>query len=250
MSYDHGRFVWFELITADADKAKAFYGELFGWKTEAVEMPGGMKYPLVKLGDNPIAGFAPPPKAGIPPHWVSYVSVADVDAAAKKVLAAGGKALMEAFDVPGVGRMQPVTDAEGAALFLFKAAEGDHPAAEGVGAFHWNELWAADAKAAVAFYEKAFGYTHDEMKMPNGTYYLLKSGDKVRGGVMTAPPTGAPPHWTQYITVDDVDAALARAKRGGGKQVGEVMEVEGVGRFGFVQDTVGAVIGIIKPAAR
>jgi len=249
MAHDHGRFVWFELITAQADEAKSFYPEVFGWKVEPMEMSGGITYPLIKVGDAPTGGFAPPPKKGIPPHWVSYVSVADVDATAKKVIANGGKSLMDAFDVPGVGRMQPVADPEGAAFFLFKTADGDPAAAEGPGSFHWNELWSSDPEAAVKFYEKVLGYTSETMEMPSGSYYVLKSGDQKRGGVMASPTKDVPSHWGQYVTVDDCDATLERAKRSGGKAVGDMMQVEGVGQFGHLQDKQGAVIGFIKPAA-
>lgn len=250
MAHDHGRFVWFELITAKAEKAKAFYPEVFGWKVEPMEMPGGITYPLLKVGDAATGGFAPPPKDGIPPHWVSYVSVADVDATAKKVIANGGKSLMDAFDVPGVGRMQPVADAEGAAFFLFKSADGDPTPAEGPGSFHWNELWSKDPEAAVKFYEKVLGYSSEKMEMPNGAYYVLKNGDQARGGVMASPTKDAPPHWGQYVTVADCDATLERAKRSGGKAIGELMDVDGVGRFGHLEDNQGAVIGFITPAQK
>ena len=56
------------------------------------------------------------PQGEVPTTWVSYVSVADVDETAKKVVAACGRTHMDAFDVPGVGRMQPVSDAQGGML--------------------------------------------------------------------------------------------------------------------------------------
>jgi len=248
MDYDYGRFVWFELLTTEVDKAQAFYGEVAGWKSTTMEMPGGMKYPMILQGETPIGGFVPPPRPDVPPHWVSYVSVEDVNATAKRIDELGGKALMDAFDAPGVGRMQPVADPQGAAVFLFHAADGDKPAAEGAGAFHWNELATSDVDAAVAFYTKIFGYTAEPMEMPNGTYVVLKDGETPRGGVMAAPDGSGDPHWQQYIAVDDCDAAVGRAERNGGKVVMPAIDVEGVGRFAHVADTVGGVIGLIKPA--
>ena len=80
MSYDYGRFNWFELVTGDQAPARAFYPELFGWKLEPMDMPGGQSYPLLKAGGVPFGGLRDLPKPGLPPHWLSYVSVADVEA--------------------------------------------------------------------------------------------------------------------------------------------------------------------------
>ena len=55
--------------------------------------------------------------------------------------------------------------------------------------------------------------------------------------------------WLQYITVDDCEAALERAKRNGGEVVSEVMEVEGIGRFAHIRDPLGAYVAVIAPAA-
>lgn len=249
MGYDHGRFVWHEIITKDAEQAKAFYTELLGWKVEEIDM-GEFVYPMLKAGEAPVCGVAPPPMEGVPTHWVSYLSVEDVDAAAKKVVANGGEALMDAMDIPTVGRMQPVKDPSGGAFFLFKSASEDGEAATGPGTFHWNELATDDPEAAVAFYEKTFGYTHETMEMPDGTYFVLKNGDTMRAGVMKNPVPNAPTHWTRYVAVDDCDAAVKRATSSGGKLLGEVMDVPGVGRFAHVQDPGGAALGVIKPVER
>ena len=247
MAYDEGRFVWFELMSNDKEGAQRFYGEVLPWKFEEIDMGGGNHYPMIKVGDQGVAGFAPLPKEGVPAHWASYVSVESVDEAAKKVVEAGGKTLMDAIDVPTVGRMQPVTDSEGAAFLLFSGANGDNDAVQGNGSFHWNELWAKDPEKVAAFYEKVLGYTHDVMPMPNGPYYVFKNGDKMRAGMMKSPIEGAPSFWLQYVQVDDCDAAVKRAVQNGGELQGEIMEVPGVGKFGIVKDTVGATLGYITP---
>jgi predicted enzyme related to lactoylglutathione lyase len=58
-----------------------------------------------------------------------------------------------------------------------------------------------------------------------------------------------PTMWLQYITVDDCDAALARAKQNGATVVAEPVDAEGVGRFGILRDPIGGMIGVIKPAS-
>ncbi len=246
MSYDHGRFVWFELHTKDPDRATSFYPETLPWRIGQMPMQDGSHYTMIQAGETPIAGVLKP-DADVPTAWVSYVSVDDVDAAAKRVVTAGGATHMDAFDIPGVGRMQGVSDSQGGMFCLFKAETGDNPAAEGPGSVHWNELWTSDPKASLAFYENVLGYTHDEMEMPNGTYYVFKDGDQMRGGMLQAPSSDIPTMWLQYIAVDDCDATLARAKQNGASVIAEPVDAEGVGRFAILRDPVGGMIGVIKP---
>lgn len=250
MSNTNTRFVWFEYLSDEAAAARRFYGEVLPWTVEEMEMGGDAPYPMIKVGDAGIGGFAPLPRPGVEPHWVGYLAVDDVDAAAKKVVAGGGKALMDAFDVPTVGRMQPVADPEGGALFLFKGAGDDAPAAEGPGSFHWNELWADDPEALAAFYQKALGLGGESMQMPEGPYCMLTAGGAPIAGILGKPAAGVPTHWMPYVAVDDADAAVKRAVSGGGEQIGDMHDVQGVGRFGIVKDPQGATLGLIKPAAK
>lgn len=250
MALDIGRFVWFELVSDSSDTASRFYTEVLPWKTASFELGSGDSYPMINLGEVGIGGFAPLPKKDLPAHWVAYLSVADVDAAAEKVIAAGGESLMDAFDIPGVGRAQQVADPEGGAFILFTSKEGDGDAPSGPGSFHWNELHAEDPATLAKFYEKVFDYSVESMDMPNGKYYVLKSGERPRGGVMKRAQEGAPTHWLPYVEVADADEAVARATRQGGDLLGEITEVPGVGRFGVVRDPLGAALGLIKPAAQ
>lgn len=247
MSYDYGRFVWFELLTKDIDRAKSFYLETLPWKVAPMTMQDGSTYHVLTAGDAGFGGLMTP-QGDVPTAWVSYISVADVDATAKKIKKAGGTLHMDAFDVPGVGRMQPVSDPQGGMFCLFHGATEDPAPATGLGSIHWNELFTQDPKASIAFYERALGYTHDAMQMPNGTYYVLKNGEQMRGGIFEAPSSDIPTMWLQYVTVDDCDAALRRATKNGGTIVTEPMDAEGVGRFGIFRDPLGAAMGVIKPA--
>ena len=247
MKHDYGRFVWFERVAEEGAQGAAFYGEVFGWGRQEMTMGDGAAYEMIKHGDAPVGGYVTPKRPGLPAHWASYVSVPDVDAAAKKVEAAGGSCLMEAFDAKGVGRIQPVEDAQGAVFLLFHAEDGDVDATTGPGSFHWNELWAAEASRAVGFYTEVLGYEVETMEMPNGRYHVLKNGDTPRAGIMTRPDAQIPPHWVQYVEVEDADAAVARAKTHGGEALGPLIDVDSVGRFGLIRDPAGATIGVIKP---
>src|SRR5262249_48332322 len=91
-----GKFVWFELETNQTKKAQAFYGELFGWKVLPFTM-GPETYEMIQAGATPdtmIGGYARGRGADAPSAWTCYVSVPDVDAAAKTAAANGAKVLI------------------------------------------------------------------------------------------------------------------------------------------------------------
>lgn len=112
-----GAFSWCELMTTDPASATEFYGTLFGWKVEAMNM--GMPYHVIKVGEagiGGIMGMAPGAPASMPPVWVPYVTVADVDALVKKVASLGGKVHVPPTDIPTVGRFAVIADPQGATL--------------------------------------------------------------------------------------------------------------------------------------
>ena len=116
-----GEFCWNELLTSDEAGATKFYSAVFGWQT--ADFPGAdMKYTLWKNQGKGVGGLMKRPMDSIPPHWLGYVTVADVDATAKKVGEAGGKVMMPPFDVPTVGRIAVFQDPQG-------ACAGHHPTA-------------------------------------------------------------------------------------------------------------------------
>ena len=114
----HGAFSWNELMTTDIDGAKKFYTAMFNWQLE--DMNDGMPYTLAKINGQESAGMmAMPPEAGeMPPMWGGYVTVDDVEASAKQAEELGGKILMEARDIPNVGRFCVISDPQGATLTI------------------------------------------------------------------------------------------------------------------------------------
>ncbi len=60
--------------------------------------------------------------------------------------------------------------------------------------------------------------------------------------------SGAPPHWLPYVFVDDVDAAVARARRLGAKIPMSPEDIPGIGRYAVLEDPTGAALAIMKPA--
>ena len=244
-----GRFVWHDLMTSDKKAAIAFYTELFGWKTRDVDMGPAGPYTMIKAGDTDIGGIVSFDKMAS--HWLGYCSVKDVDAAAKRADALGGKVVAQPSDIPNVGRFAVIGDPQGAYLSPFKGTQ-DSPEPEGkpaLGTFCWNELVTSDPAAALSFYKDIFGWTHEEMSMgPMGTYNVLKRGDKQAAGIMKQPMPEAPTAWVHYVAVDDVDKSAKRAEALKGKILAPPTDIPNIGRFAIAQDPTGAVIALFKGA--
>lgn len=112
---------WVELATRDLGRAEAFYRGLFGWQT--ADFPDSpTPYRLYSNGDGMLGGLmAMDDEWGdMPAHWSIYVQVEDVDAAAARAQAAGGKLCFPSFDVPGVGRIARINDPSGAGFYVIK----------------------------------------------------------------------------------------------------------------------------------
>lgn len=120
---DHGRFIWYELITPDMAGAKRFYGDLLGWTAQDMPpMPDSEPYALLSASGVPVAGMmnlgAPMKAQGMPPNWTGYVCVDDCDAAAAKATALGGAVRNPPMDIPGIGRFAIVADPAGAVFAI------------------------------------------------------------------------------------------------------------------------------------
>ena len=115
----HGAFSWNELMTSDVASAKAFYGELFGWKMRDEQMPE-LTYTLLKIGDQEVGGMMAIPAnvQGAPPAWGTYVTVDDVDRQVIRAEQLGGKVILPPRDIPNVGRFTVISDPQGAMLTM------------------------------------------------------------------------------------------------------------------------------------
>jgi len=234
MSDKHGAFVWYELMTTDTKAAEAFYDDVVGWTSVDSGMPDA-NYTLFKTNDLRVAGLMTMPESAltmnIPPAWLGYVGVDDVDAAAKKLAKLGGTVHRQPEDIPGVGRFAVVADPHGAVFALFKG-DGEMPDIKQMdpGSIGWHELMAGDLATDLPFYQEMFGWKKDEgIDMGDmGTYQLFAHNGAQIGGMMTKHATvPAPPYWGFYFNVDALDAAIARSTAKGGKVVNGPMEVPG-----------------------
>ncbi len=63
-------FVHVELTTTDTGKAKAFYGALFDWKLDDMEMAPGFTYTMIRVGEGTGGGMMKTPAPGVPTAWL------------------------------------------------------------------------------------------------------------------------------------------------------------------------------------
>ncbi len=233
---DHGRFIWYELMTPDVAGARAFYGDVVGWTTS--QMPGGdMPYWVLEADGYGVGGIMvlgeEHKAAGIPPNWTAYVAVDDADAAVETARSLGGSVMREPQDIPGVGRFAIIADPAGAVLAVMKPTPppGGRPEApkDALGHTAWHELYSGPTEATFAFYQGLFGWTKDEVHDlgPMGAYQLFSNQDGQVGGMMQKPDNVPAPCWLYYVRVGDIDAAAARVRGGGGQVLNGPMEVPG-----------------------
>ena len=249
-----GDFVWYELMTTDPKAAIAFYSEVIGWKTELFGDGGAMDYKMWVASQGPLGGVMKLPEAaaqmGAPPHWMSNVTVDDVDAAVKRVKELGGKVYREPVDMPTVGRFAVIADPQGAAISIFKPNSPMTPHdASRHGEFCWSELATTDHQAALAFYSEIFGWKQiSSMDMgPMGSYVIFGKGDRQLGGMFNKPKEMPAVAWLYYTQVDDLDSAIGRAKSNGATLINGPMDVPG-GRIAQFTDPQGVFFALHTPA--
>jgi predicted enzyme related to lactoylglutathione lyase len=117
-----GTLCWADLSTPDVKRASDFYSKLFGWQIAAGENDKS-GYLHIKNGEHFIGGVPPSQyrQPGVPPHWLAYFWVDDVDAVAAKAKGAGAKMCLEPTTIENVGRMAVIADPQGAVFAIFNS---------------------------------------------------------------------------------------------------------------------------------
>jgi predicted enzyme related to lactoylglutathione lyase len=116
-------FVHVELMSTDVAKAKTFYGKLFDWKLDDMDM-GDMTYTMIKVGEGTGGGLMKNPMPNAPSMWVAYVNVDDVNAATAKAKILGAKVVKDIQEIKGAGAFSIITDPTGAMLGLWEPKKG------------------------------------------------------------------------------------------------------------------------------
>jgi uncharacterized protein len=246
-SHEPGTFCWVDLSTSDADGAKAFYGELFGWEFEDSEMPGGGVYTMCHVQGDAVAAIVQQDEQ--PGHWNNYVTVVSADETAAKAKQLGANVFEEPFDVLEAGRMAVFADPSGAMLCAWQPQA--HIGARRVndpGCMTWNELQTRDPRATAAFYAELFGWEMEPQEDGGRlTYVVIKNADRANGGIMPmAEQHGdVPSYWLAYFTVASCDDAAEKAQELGGEVLAGPIE-PGAGRIAVLTDPQGATFAVFE----
>jgi predicted enzyme related to lactoylglutathione lyase len=194
-------------------------------------------------------------QAGQPTVWATYISVADADATAAKVKAAGGSVIVEPMDVMDIGRMAFFTDPSGAAFGIWQPRRfAGADLVNEPNSLCWNEVLTRDADADKAFYPAVFGWDASRPSFAGApeSYTVWEIGGKPIGGMMQMTdeyfPAQVPPHWSVCFAVADCDATVAKAKDLGATITMEPMDMP-IGRFAGLIDPQGAAFTVMQMAS-
>ncbi len=114
-----GQIMWHDLTVPDATAVSEFYKKVVGWDIEAVSMGGYDDYCMKAENGETVSGVchARGSNANIPPQWIMYVTVADLDESMKQCVAEGGQIIGEKRKM-GEGLYCLIQDPAGAYMML------------------------------------------------------------------------------------------------------------------------------------
>jgi len=264
---------WVDTSQPDPEAAVDFYRGLFGWDVaDAMPPDSAGKYFIARLRGGAVAAVGPQPAGGPTiAMWNTYVSVENVGETAAKVLAAGGRVVMDPVDVMRAGRMAVFTDPEGAAFCSWQPNE--HHGARIVnepGSLNFNTLNTRDPQGAESFYREVFGWETlglgggaQMWTLPGYGDFLEQSDPGLRERMAeTGAPDGfvdvvaalnpigddqpdGPAHWSVTFAVDDADATADKAAELGGQVVVAPFDAPWV-RMTVITDPQGATFTASK----
>lgn len=241
---------WIDLMTSDTDRAREFYGGLFGWECGPSD-PELSGYANFTLDGVLVAGLIGKSEPALPDTWSVYIDVDDAGSAASRVRDHGGQVFMGPDQVTDLGTMVVAADVGGAAVGMWEA--GTHRGF-GVhnepGAPAWFELVTASYDASLGFYRDVFGWELDSMSdTTDFRYSTLSIGGLQYAGIMDGvghTRDGGCPAWTVYMQVESTDASTRHVEALGGSIALPAADTP-YGRLVSCADPMGATFNVIQP---
>jgi predicted enzyme related to lactoylglutathione lyase len=117
------------------------------------------------------------------------------------------------------------------------------------GKFCWMEIATTDKEAAKKFYSELIGWEMKDTPAGDiGTYTMMNLGGKEVGGLYQLNQEqlsqNVPPHWLNYVLVEDADKVTNQAESLGAQILVGPMDVMDVGRMSVLKDPQGAVFAV------
>jgi predicted enzyme related to lactoylglutathione lyase len=258
---------WIDRLVPDPHGLAAFYGGLFGWTFEELEVPAqDAPYLVALLGGRRAVAISSPRLSTPGDAWNTYIGCDDVEATIARVREAGGTVVAEPIELGDAAVIATCVDPAGATFGLWQPRSiGGAEVVNAPGSWNFSELNATDVDGANRFYGAVFGWVVDAVDLGTGDPSLMvrlpgyadfleqfDPGIRERHASFGAPPgfseciawivplpEGEAPHWSVTFTVADADATVARAR-----ELGGVVEVEpfdvGPTRSSVIRDPAGA----------
>jgi uncharacterized protein len=248
----------------DVDAAQRFYSGLFGWEFEE-RMPG--EYWIATLNGLDVAGLGRQPDGE--PSWNTYIQVDSADWATSDATRLGGKVIAEPFDVGDAGRMSVIEDPTGAVFCTWEVrGYGGARLVNLAGSWNWSDLYTPDPSLAEPFYRALFGWEATPVQFGEMSATMWRRpgyGDVLEArdpGIRqrhqdAGAPEGftdavgwmvqddGPSRWHVTFSVDDADAAAARAGELGGEVLVPPYDAGPV-RLAMIRDPQGAAFTISR----
>ena len=118
-----GTIAWVDLTAPGANELADFYTAVTGWKSQAVTMGDHSDWTMTEPdNENPVAGVCHPlgANADMPPQWLIYVVVADLDASLEACRARSGSVVAGPRGLGSYGRFAVIKDPAGAFMALMQ----------------------------------------------------------------------------------------------------------------------------------
>jgi predicted enzyme related to lactoylglutathione lyase len=250
-TFDHGRFSWLELVTLNQQEAKAFYTSVFGWESVDLSSPSGA-YTLLRQGNSDIAGLYEMTEEqrehNLQPHWLTFVSVSDVDEATKWADEGGAVVVNPPTDVGANDRVSIVQDPVGAVIGLRQAGgEGGADVVDAPASFCWSEHVTTRRSEVEEFYsgllECQIRQADDESSQRS---FLRNEGTGLLASTSEPQSEDVAPHWHVYFGVNDIGDTVALVEETRGVVLDDPFYDEGIGHVARIADPQGAVFSILQ----
>jgi predicted enzyme related to lactoylglutathione lyase len=244
-TYPEGVSCWIDIEQADVEAAARFYGGLFDWTyVERTTPETELRYFIAQLDGEDVAGIgqisASDDSPAHPASWNTYIAVENVDDAAARLVAAGGRVTEPPSSVGEAGRTASCVDPEDVPFRLWQPLNRRGAQLTNTpGTWNFSDLHTANPEASVAFYTQVFGWQFEDLgfatmiRQPgygehlaatsDPDIYQRQSGDKVPPGFadaigwLVSLPNGEQPHWHVTFAVGDRDKAAATAEELGAR---------------------------------
>jgi len=253
---------WADVMLADVEAGKRFYGELFGWTFDqstpvehGLRTTGYPEYTVARSEGRAVAALAPKSDGRMPTVWTVYVATPDLRVLADRVRQEGGALVTGPVPIGTLGMSALVTDPEGAVFGLWEGGTltGYEKWRETDSAV-WTEMYAREPELVDPFYVRVLGYgaldlldagASVRMWAPAGAEPTPDTAVAARRRVSDVFPAEMPPHFLVHFGVPDCVAAVGAVTRLGGRVRVDPFEVP-YGRMAVVGDDQGAEFAVLQ----